>query len=211
MDPKVVLVFTWIVAGLVVAAYIWFVLWRYRVDRRKQKAQAVTDAAMSDAIARTAEQASQKAKIAPKTSPAPTAVPPTEAPSTATTATPSTPVAPAPRAAATTVAEALSGIALPHDLVPLTTMAARMAVVDRVAFWTDRAPAEVVGPAFADELERLGYTVASLDEKSLSAQRDDDRLLVVIHPDGEKATVDGQLAFSSVPERSVVIEVWLPA
>jgi hypothetical protein len=110
-----------------------------------------------------------------------------------------------------TVAELLSGISLPNDLVPLTTIGPRTGAGDRVAFWTDRAPAEIVGPAFADELERLGYGVSTLDAQSLSAVRDGDRLLIVIHPDGAVANVGGQLAFTSVPENSVVIEVWVPA
>jgi hypothetical protein len=111
----------------------------------------------------------------------------------------------------TTVASLLVGIALPRDLAPLTTLSPRPAVGDRVAFWTDRCPAEVVGPEFANELERLGYTVVPLDERSLSAQRDHDRLLVVIHPDGARAIIGDQLAFSTVPDLSVVIEVWIPA
>jgi hypothetical protein len=105
----------------------------------------------------------------------------------------------------------LSGISLPNDLVPLTTLSARPGVGDRVAFWTDRAPVEIVGPAFASELERLGYTTVPLDERSLSAQREHERLLVMIHPDGATAIIGGQLAFASVPEMSVVIEVWVPA
>jgi hypothetical protein len=189
MDSKVVLALTWIFAGLVVAAYIWFVVWRFRVERRKKAAQSISDNAMSAAIARTAQQ-----------------------PSAAVASAPAAPVAESPReSSAATVASLLSGVALPHDLVPLTTVAPRPVVGDRVAFWTGSAPAEIVGPAFVDELERLGYSVITLDERSLSAQRNDDRLLVMIHPDGATATIGDQLAFSSVPEHSVVIEVWLPA
>lgn len=201
MDPKAVLVVTWVLAGLVVAAYIWFVVWRYRVEQRKKAAQDVTDAAMSDAIAKTAATAAAQAS-GPASASAPAAVPIVEqAPTTE----------PAPPAQEATVASCLAGVALPHDLVPLTTIAARPAVGDRVAFWTDRAPAEIVGPAFAVELERLGYTVTALDERTLSAQRDATRLLVMIHPDGARAIIGDQLAFSSVPEQSVVIETWLPA
>ncbi|MEY2452785.1 MAG: hypothetical protein QOD92_2359 [Acidimicrobiaceae bacterium] len=200
MDPKVVLVTTWVLAGLVVAAYIWFVVWRFRVEKRKKEAQDVTDAAMSDAIAKTAKTAAA-ASAAPVPSPAAT---PTPAPPTPVVEA----IQPIPEA---TVASYLSGISLPHDLVPLTTMLARPAVGDRVAFWTDRAPAEIVGPAFAAELERLGYTVQPLDERTLSAQRDGARLLVMIHADGASAVIGDQLAFSTVPEHSVVIETWVPA
>jgi hypothetical protein len=68
----------------------------------------------------------------------------------------------------------------------------------------------VVGPAFADELERLGYSMSPLDERTISATRDGAELMVVIHPDGRGATVGGQVGFPSVPEFSVVIEVWVP-
>ena len=97
MDPKVVLVFTWIVAGLVVAAYIWFVVWRFRVERRKKEAQAITDTAMSDAIARTAEQAAPARRIL---APSPSSADPASAPA-----------APVVAPAAITVAGLLSGIA----------------------------------------------------------------------------------------------------
>jgi hypothetical protein len=103
------------------------------------------------------------------------------------------------------VAEALAGIHLPNGLAPLTTMAERGGVGDRVAFWTD-VPAEVVGPAFGDELERLGYATTSLDQDTLAAQRGGTNLVAVIHPDGPKATIGTQ---PSVPELSTVIEIWL--
>ena len=53
--------------------------------------------------------------------------------------------------------------------------------------------------------------MTTLDERTLAAQRDDDRLIVMIHPDGATAIIGDQMAFSSVPELSVVIEVWVPA
>lgn len=203
MDPKVVLIFTWLVAGLVIALYIWFVVWRYRAERRKKAEIAAGESAMSDAIAKTAAQPTASgARIGPSATES-------HAETAGVLADPLSVIG-APVAEAT-VAGLLSGIALPNDLVPLSTIGPRAAVGDRVAFWTNRAPAEIVGPAFADELERLGYTVQSLDEQSLSAERGNDRLLVVVHPDGERAIVSGELAFTTVPELSVVIEVWVPA
>jgi len=219
MDPQVVVVLTWVVAGLVVAAYIWFIVWRYRVEQRKKAADAVEEAKMSDTIARTAqrmdEAVSTSAPPLPKRTPATTlpsasSGPADPLPTSAPVSRPEPMRSEPSTSREATVADRVSGIRLPHDLAPLTTMAPRLAAGDRVAFWTDRAPVEVVGPAFADELERLGYTVASLDPQSLAATRNDDHLMVVIHPDGPAARVDGQLAFTSVPEHSVVIEVWIP-
>jgi hypothetical protein len=200
MDPKVVLVLTYVTAGVVVAAYIWFVVWRIRVERRKKAAQAETDSAMSSAIARAAEQT----KIPPRIEPATV---PDRAAAVATT-----PVAPVETSATElTIAVALTGISLPNDLAPLTTMIARPGVGDRVAFWTNTAPAEIVGPAFADELERLGYTVTPLDDRSLDVQRGGERLVVMIHPNGPAALIGDKRAFESVPELSLVIEVWVPS
>src|SRR5436305_1870855 len=65
MDPTVVLILTWVAAGLVVAAYIWFVVWRYRAERRKKAADAAGEAAMEDRIAKAARQATDVPDIAP--------------------------------------------------------------------------------------------------------------------------------------------------
>jgi hypothetical protein len=214
MDPSVVLILTWVVAGLVVGLYIWFVVWRYRVDRRKKAAALQEDDALTRALDRltVTPPPTEDQVITPVVAaPPPTRETSTSAPSPEPMATPASSPAstPAPPDAAT-VASTLSGIRLPNGLVPLTTMASRTNTGDRVAFWTNEAPVEVVGPAFSDELERLGFTVIPLDGRSLSAQRDGARLLVVVHPDGPIATIGDQPAFTSVPEHSVVIEVWIP-
>ena len=97
------------------------------------------------------------------------------------------------------MAEALSGISMPHDLVPLPSIPPRASAVDQVAF-SSRASVSVVGPLFADELERLGYTLTPLDENSLAAKRGNDNLMVYIHPVPPPGASDG----------IVVIEVCVP-
>ena len=97
------------------------------------------------------------------------------------------------------MAEALSGISMPHDLVPLTTIPVRPSVVDQVAF-SSQAPVSVVGPLFADELERLGYALTPLDDTSIAAKRGNDNLIVYIHPE----------PVGTAPEGSVVVEVCVP-
>lgn len=210
MDPTVVLIITWVTAGLVVAAYVWFVVWRYRVDRRKKAAEAASDEQMRGAISRLAPKAPAPSAATPVAATQPVSPP---ASAVAPDVAPRTDVdGPRPVAAgeAGTVAGALAGVQLPNDLAPLTTMAPRLGSGDRVAFWTDTAPFETVGPAFSGELERLGYDVQTLETGSLAAQRDDVRLLVVVHPDGRTARISDEPAFPSVPENSVVVEVWLP-
>src|SRR4051812_21439269 len=159
MSTSTVLVVTWVLAGLVVGLYVWFVVWRVRVDRRK-KAGEVDDATrMSSAIDKAARLSAELDAERP-----PVIAPPTGAVAAAPAAVPG--------ASEATVAGALAGISLPNDLAPLTTMTDRPGVGDRVAFWTDTAPADVVGRAFEHELERLGYAVSTTDAHSLSAQRD---------------------------------------
>jgi hypothetical protein len=226
MDPKVVLVVTWVTAGLVIALYIWFVIWRFRVERRKKAAQAETDSAMSGAIARAAARAAQAEQVqAERAQPTQAQLHPEsrETPRPGLAPTPEPVAAPAPipepepviapsstAATTSTVATLLSGIVLPNDLVPLTTIAPRLGVGDRVAFWTDTVPAEIVGPAFADELERLGYSSKPMDDHTLAVQRGEDRLVVMIHAAGRGAMIGDRQAFETVPELSVVIEVWVP-
>ena|GEM_PF-3984033 len=213
MNPQTVLVVTWVLVGLVVAGYIWFVVWRFRVDRRKKAAAEAVESPLRQQLATfgsaPAPSAAPVAPVDPVAPAAPVDPAPAEAAAPAAPAAVAPAPAPPPGDGVATVAAALSGITLPHDLVPLTTMAPRPNVGDRVAFWTGAAPAEVVGPAFADELERLGYTVTPVDLTTLAAVRDDTRLMVVLHPDGPAALLGEGRAFPTVPERAVVVETWL--
>ncbi|HEY2812133.1 MAG TPA: hypothetical protein VGJ03_01585 [Acidimicrobiales bacterium] len=216
MSESSILVVTYVLVGLVVAAYIWFVVWRVRAERRKKAADEAAQAPMRAALA-TAFDLLPTGEDAVADS-APVAAPVAAGISARQASNPQ----PQPHqevegrapvdgdAPAATVAACLSGVQLPCDLTPLTTMASRPNVGDRVAFWTNTTPAEVVGPAFADELERLGYSVTSLDLSTLAAQRDEARLIVVLHPDGLLAVIGDKPAFPSIPERSVVIETWVP-
>jgi hypothetical protein len=198
MGSSGILVFTWVAVGLVVAGYVWFIVWRVRAEKRKKAADAKAEQPMKDALR-------SPVLDAPRAVVAPPSLPPEMRATVATEAKPQTGAKPR-----TTVIEALSGIHLPCDLVPLTTMAARPGVGDRVAFWTDAAPAETVGPAFAAELERLGYDVEAKDEARLHVRREDTDVVVVVHPDPLLATIGDKPAFPSVPERAVVVETWLP-
>lgn len=70
------------------------------------------------------------------------------------------------------LAEAVDGIAMPCDLAPLMGTGA----IDprEVSFFTHgHAPASV-GSALADELERLGYSITPLDDRSILAERGPD-------------------------------------
>ncbi len=68
-----------------------------------------------------------------------------------------------------TIAELLSGIRLPVDLRPEPPADAALAST-ALMFTSDADPA-VVGSAFADELERLGYEIYSLSDTDAVARR----------------------------------------
>lgn len=194
---------TWVFVIAVLAGYVWFVVWRVRVDRRKKADARETDDRLTAALARLG---------VPPAAPAATDDVAPE-PVAAVSARPEPAlVMPAPAAkpapADATVVSSLQGIKLPHELVPLTTMTARESAGDRIAFWTDAASAEAVGPEFAAELERLGYEVRPLDEHTLSAERDDIVLTAMIHRISQHE-IAGTM-FPSVPPGAVVVEVWLP-
>jgi hypothetical protein len=122
------------------------------------------------------------------------------------------PVAPVAPAAASigprTVTDLLAGIKLPNDLAPITMMAPRPDVGDRIAFVTEGVPGATVGAAFGAELERLGYTLTPLNPTLIAADRGTDQLRCMIHLDAAAAEIGKAKAFPAVPVGAVVIEVW---
>jgi hypothetical protein len=198
-----ILVATWGAAVVVVLLYVLFVVWRVRVHRQRRtpKAADAATATHDDRLARALDAAARISGQTPQPTSAPTSTPVVHE-------APLAPVAPPQAPSLTSVAEVLAGIRLPNDLAPLTTMAPRVGAGDRVAFWTDEAGAEVVGPAFIDELRRIGCEVTQIDMMSFAATRDGTRAIVLFHPDGRLARIDDALAFPSVPA-AVVVEIWL--
>ena len=188
-----ILVLTYVIAALILGLYIAWFLYRYRRDQREKAAEAESMRSRMPPTATPLNRDATAPPSSPTVAPAFGATTPAEAsPSGAAAAS-------ASGTGARTVAQALSGISMPHDLVPLTSLPLRAGVVDQVAF-SSRTPVDVVGPAFADELERLGYSVTPLDERSLAAKRGSDNLIVHISPD----------APPSAPDVTAVIEVCIP-
>jgi hypothetical protein len=200
VTPHTVEAATWATVVIVLGLYGLFVWWRVRVDRRKKALHA----SQADLVPRIP--AELRPPPGPDAAPAPAAV---AASADAPTAPPAGEVD-APRAAAgsATVGDLLRGIRLPLDLVPLTTMTPRPEVGDRVAFWTDRAPAERVGVEFADEIERLGYEVRPVNDTTLRATRGADTFTARLYSTPAHANVAGIPMFPSVPPAAVVVEVW---
>jgi hypothetical protein len=104
-----------------------------------------------------------------------------------------------------TVAEVLTGVRMPCDLVPL--------VIDdsaldphRVTFVTTGVSASEVGAAVGDELERLGFTLGTTSNTQALAERDGQQMVVTLVPAADQ-TVDGsRRVYPTVPPGSVVVE-----
>jgi hypothetical protein len=99
------------------------------------------------------------------------------------------------------IAEALVGIRMPCDLVPLVFD--RLAT-DRITLSTVGFPAEAVGTALADEVERLGYVVRPLSDTEVIATRGVTELRLTITPPG----IDGRhVHHPQARDDSVVVEI----
>jgi hypothetical protein len=228
VDAQVVLILTYVVAGALVAGYIWFMIWRVRVDRRKKgvdESPKESNKPLSPLRQMLADQAAadEAAGIAPAAAAIP--VPPAGAPvvppvptqptMSAQPPAPAQPATPQPMGtqppATATIIDALTGIKLPNDLSPLTTLAERFGAIDRIAFWTNTTGADTVTSDFTGELERLGYKMADFDSSTKAAHRDGVMLLMAIYAEAHAATNDlGTRLFPSVPEGAVVVDVWIP-
>ncbi len=111
---------------------------------------------------------------------------------------------PAPRSApAEGVADALVGIRMPCDLVPLVLD--RLAT-DHITLSTTGHPPAEVGTALADEVERLGYVLRPLSDREVLATRGSTDLRLTIRPPGP----DGlHSTHPSARPDSVVVEITL--
>lgn len=167
----------------------------------------------------------------PPASPTPPAAPPTRPPTPAA----SPPVAPTPAAAdrdasappsgrsglfapadpakpsdqpRLTVAKLLQGIAMPCDLAPIvvTDASASAGLGLEVAFATSGVDASEVGRSVGDELERLGFSVQSVSDTAVEADRDDGRLRVTLVTDPGERKREGRRVYPSLPADSLVVE-----
>ena len=111
---------------------------------------------------------------------------------------------PAPRSApAAGIADALVGIRMPCDLVPLVLD--RLAT-DHITLSTTGYPAEVVGSNLADEVERLGYVVRPLSDAEVVATRGATELRMRIQRPGPNGR---HLDHPNARDDSVVVEIAL--
>lgn len=124
---------------------------------------------------------------------------------------PATP-APGPRTdlpPATTLIEALGGISMPCDLLPLTSAEGRVLGERELLLATSGHPAEDVGEAFAAALEALGYEILPMGPVTVMATRGPDRITVVLHERPYDELSGKRSAFPTTKPGDVVLELRL--
>jgi hypothetical protein len=104
-----------------------------------------------------------------------------------------------------TVAEMLTGVSMPCDLVPVVDPDGLVNPY-RVAFATQTTPAADVGAAVGDELERLGFALRSVSSNQVEATKADQKLTVTIHQDASAVTAGDGPSYPTLPAGSVVVE-----
>jgi len=105
-----------------------------------------------------------------------------------------------------TVAEALRGIDMPAGLSPVVDGSVSIPNPFRVAFLTTTSDAATVGSSLGDELERLGYQLATATATEVLARKPGVELRVVLYPAPDKATRGLDQLFPVAPPGSVGIE-----
>ena len=101
----------------------------------------------------------------------------------------------------------LEGIRLPYDLMPVTS-----AVEDadrHIVFLTTHSNAGEVGKRFADELERLGFELESVEFDQAVAVRGDDVVSMKIVPDADQVEVAGGRRYGAAGAGDVALETWI--
>jgi hypothetical protein len=202
MPPVLAVIFwAWLLVSIVV-------LVRRRAAKRADRVETAVESSPADLAAApdadvTAEAADTRVHAtvgatptAPEAHPPPTPPPGFE--------TPVEPIIDRPvhrSAPAAGVADALVGIRMPCDLVPLVLD--RLAS-DRITLSTTGHPAAEVGTALADEVERLGYVVRPMSDHEVLATRGATELRLSIRG----ADRDGKhLDHPTAREDAVVVEI----
>jgi hypothetical protein len=182
MPPVLAVLFwIWVLVAVVV-------LVRRRITRRN--APLVADELVATEVAdvapveppREPQEASTPEPAMAASAPTPVAPPPVPPPAYEHAAAPVLDDRPSTREApAAGIADALVGIRMPCDLVPLVFD--RLAT-DKITLSTTGYPAEIVGRSLADEVERLGYVVRPLSEREVIATRGVTELRMMIKAPG---------------------------
>ncbi len=109
-----------------------------------------------------------------------------------------------------TIADLLTGVRLPRNLLPVVP-AGEKASDQRISLLSDDVEPEIIGVAIADELERLGYEIHTITTDQAMAKRGDQRLGLQIFPTVADLTNDSGSRFPDADPASVAIDLWVVA
>ncbi len=110
------------------------------------------------------------------------------------------------RPAARGLAETLAGIHLPCELLPVVPRG--VSPSDKtVSLVTASASPDVVGPAIADELERLGYELDAVSASRLVARRQADVLTLDMILSPSQLERDGVALYPEVSDNAVLVVI----
>ena len=112
-----------------------------------------------------------------------------------------------PMSTVDSLAEALEGIALPCDLAPL--IGSGNFDPRSLVLVTSGVPDEIVGTSVADEMERLGFTLEPLSDRSVLATNDRASVEIAVYGDAETLDEVGTRRFPTAPSDSVVVDIRL--
>lgn len=105
--------------------------------------------------------------------------------------------------------EALAGISLPCDLMPLTTVEGRVLTDREVLLMTREHSPETVGSALGEALEQIGYQVTRMGGNDAIAARGPDQIRVTVHGRPDTLLVGKKPAFPTAAADSVLVELEL--
>lgn len=106
-----------------------------------------------------------------------------------------------------TLTDMLQGIELPYDLMPVTSV---VEDPDRhIIFLTTHSNAGEVGKRFADELERLGFELDTVDFDQAIAVRGDDVVSMKIVPNADQVEQGGSPRYGAAGSGDVALETWI--
>jgi hypothetical protein len=181
----------YLLAGLVLVAYVLWVRTRWRAEKQ-QKADKAAAAAAGSAALRSPPVISATAE-------------PPKPPTSASVPPPLLPAQPPSPGVARPVADAVRGITMPCNLAPIVDVPAIATAADRAAFVTSDAPFEVVSAALEAALQALGYQVGWVGDELAHAQRDADGIEISVR------RFPRSHGYTTAPESSVVVDMWIEA
>ncbi len=114
-----------------------------------------------------------------------------------------------PGAGSASLMEALAGITLPCDLVPLTSAEGRVLGNRDLLLITSGHSGFEVGRALGQAIEALGYTLTPMANNDLVAVRGNDRITIDVHEHPEALLSGKRQEFPTAKAGDVVVELRL--